>query len=241
VTMNVSDEFLSKQRLLVVAPHADDETYGCAGTIARMRSLGAEVYVIVFSVGNVAHYGVDKQVTGDKRSSELDSVMKYLDVTDYEILFDDDQVHLRLDDIPRRDLIAKVEKDARISIDKVKPTMIAVPAVSYNQDHEVVFRVCFTACRPHLPEYKPFQNIFIAYDNPAISWSTDREKFHPNFYVDISNHLKDKLHALSLHKSQLRASPHHGSIESVEHLANVRGREISVQAAEAYMTYRFVL
>ena len=142
--MNVSDEFLSKQRLLVVAPHADDETYGCAGTIARMRSLGAEVYVIVFSVGNVAHYGVDKQVTGDKRSSELDSVMKYLDVTDYEILFDDDQVHLRLDDIPRRDLIAKVEKDARISIDKVKPTMIAVPAVSYNQDHEVVFRVCFT-------------------------------------------------------------------------------------------------
>jgi len=237
----MTDEFLSKQRLLVIAPHADDETYGCAGTIARMRSLGAEVYVIVVSVGTVAHYGVKDDVTGGVRSDELDSVMKYLKVNDYDILYRSDQIHLRLDTIPRRDLVGLIEKESRLAIDRVKPTMLAVPAVSYNQDHEIVFRACFTACRPHLPQYKSFQKIFVAYDNPAISWSTEREKFHPNFYIDISAHLESKLGALSLHKSQLKPSPHHGSVESVEYLARVRGREISVDAAEAYMCYRFVL
>jgi LmbE family N-acetylglucosaminyl deacetylase len=239
--MNMHDEFLAKQRLLVVAPHADDETFGCAGTIARMRALGAEVYVIVASVGTVAHYGVKDDVSGDVRSNELESVMKYLDVNDYDILYKSDQIHLRLDTIARRDLVSLIEKDSKLAIDRVKPTMLAVPAVSYNQDHEVVFRACFTACRPHLPQYKSFQKIFVAYDNPAISWSTEREKFHPNFYIDISDHLDKKLHAVKLHASQAKASPHHASVESVEYLAKVRGREISVNAAEAYMCYRFVL
>lgn len=239
--MNISDDFLSKQRMLVVAPHSDDETLGCAGTIARMRDLGAEVFVVVVSVGAVAHYGVKKKVSGDVRADELESVMKYLKVNDFDILYHSDKIHLRLDSIPRRDIVSLLEKDSRLAIDKVKPTILAVPAISYNQDHEVVFRACFTACRPHLPEYKPFQKIFLSYDNPAISWSTEREKFHPNFYVDISKYLDQKLNAVALHKSQLKKAPHHASVESVRYLAKVRGMEISVDAAEAYMCHRFVL
>ena len=40
---------------------------------------------------------------------------------------------------------------------------------------------------------------------------------------------------------QLKPSPHHASLESVEYLARVRGREISVEAAEAFMCHRFVI
>ena len=54
--MTAEDVFLSKQRLLVIAPHADDECFGCAGTMARIKSLGGEVYVIVCSVGDLKHY-----------------------------------------------------------------------------------------------------------------------------------------------------------------------------------------
>ena len=32
--VEVSDSFLASQRLLVVSPHADDESFGCAGTIS---------------------------------------------------------------------------------------------------------------------------------------------------------------------------------------------------------------
>ena len=33
--MDQLSSLLGDQRILVLAPHADDETYGCAGTIAK--------------------------------------------------------------------------------------------------------------------------------------------------------------------------------------------------------------
>jgi LmbE family N-acetylglucosaminyl deacetylase len=237
------DGFLKKQKMLVLAPHADDEVFGCGGTIAKMKSLGAEVYVIVVSVGEVLHYGAHKQevVVGNTRRDEFEGAMKYLKVDDYEIIFNDTQTHLRLDVIPRRDLVHHFERSCKLAIDKLKPTMIILPAESYNQDHEAVFRAGFTACRPHLPDVKPFQKIVLSCDNPAISWSLEREKFHPNFYVDITDYLDKKLKAVSFHKSQMKPSIHHASIENIEYLARVRGREISVEAAEAFMCHRFVI
>ena len=43
------------QRVLVIAPHADDDAYGCAGTIARIKDLGGQVYVSLISVGSLDH------------------------------------------------------------------------------------------------------------------------------------------------------------------------------------------
>lgn len=238
------ERFLAKQRVLVIAPHADDEVYGCGGTIAKLKDLGSEVYVIVVSVGDVMHYGENSNkqlVSGDTRYKEFTSAMRFLKVDDFEVIYRDTDTHLRLDMIPRKELINLFERECRLAIDKVKPSIIILPAVSYNQDHEAVFRAGFTACRPHLPEIKPFQKIVLSCDNPAISWSLEREKFHPNFYVDISDYLETKLKAIKIHKSQLKPSIHHASVENIEALARVRGREISVEAAEAFMCHRFVI
>jgi LmbE family N-acetylglucosaminyl deacetylase len=240
--MDQLSSLLGDQRILVLAPHADDETYGCAGTIAKAKKLGAEVFVVVCSVGDLQHYdGREEVVSAETRIEEFGAVMKLLQVDDYDVLFKDAETHLRLDAVPRRDLISLIEREGRLSLDRIKPTMVLLPAVSYNQDHEAVFRAGFTAMRPHVPSLKPFQNIVLAYDSTSLSWSTEREKFHPTIYVDISDHLEVKLKALTLHRSQLRESIHHGSVESVEYWARVRGREVSVEAAEAYMCLRFLI
>jgi len=235
--------FWSKQKLLIISPHADDETFGCAGTMAKIKSHGGKVYVMLVSVGTVVQFTPqgEQEISGDERETEFKKVMEFLNVDDFEILHRDTEIHLRLDSIPRKEIIGLIEKDAKLSLQKLNPTMIALPTISYNQDHEAVFKAGFTACRPHLRDIKSFQRIVVGYDNPAISWSLEREKFHPNFYIDISDHLTRKLEAVSLYKSQMKPSTHHASIESIEYLSRVRGREISVEAAEAFVCYRFVL
>ena len=236
------EEFLKKQRLLVISPHADDEAYGCAGIIAKIKDLGGEVFVMVMSIGDLRHYnGTDKIVKGETRREEFIKTAEFLKVDDYDIVYEESEKHLRLDAIPRRELIAIIERESKVAIDKIKPTMVALPAISYNQDHCAVFHAGFTACRPHLPKIKPFQKIVLAYDNPTLFWNTEYEKFHPNFYVDISKYLDIKLKAMSFHKSQLRDSLHHLSIDNLSNLVRLRGRQISVEAAEAFMCYRFVL
>src|SRR5690606_13585056 len=163
------------------------------------------VYVMVCSLGDLKHYdGKETMVSGSTREEELRRVMEYLKVDDYDVLYRDADTHLRLDAIPRRDLIAKIEQESKLAYDRLKPTMVAIPVSSYNQDHEAVFRAAFTAARPGVPEVKPFQKLVIGYNNTSLFWSLEREKFHPNFYIDISNYLEQKLTALGMHKSQMR-------------------------------------
>lgn len=240
--MTLADQFLAEQRLLVVSPHADDESFGCAGTIARIKDLGGKAYVMVCSVGDLKHYdGQEDVVTGGKRADELKSVMEYLEVDDYDILFHDAESHLRLDAIPRRDLISLIERESKLAYDRLQPTMVAIPVSSYNQDHEAVFRAAFTAARPGVPGIKPFQPLVLGYNNTSLFWSLEREKFHPNFYVDITGYLDKKLTALSMHASQMRDDVHHSSVKNVEYTARLRGSEISVEAAEGYLCFRQVL
>ncbi len=236
----VADAVLGRSRILVITPHADDETFGCAGTMARAVALGAEVYVMVVSVANLRHYSSEHaHVSGAQRASEFEAAMRLLGVAGTDILFDDEQTHMRVDAIPRRDLVARLERDSPLALDRLKPDVLLFPAVSYNQDHEAVFKAVYAACRPHLPGDKPFVRVVLAYDQPQLAWN--HTPFHPNFYVDISDYLEAKLAAYRCHASQIRPEPHHASVENVERLARLRGSEISVAAAEAFECHRFVL
>ena len=211
--------------------------------MAKIKDCGGKVYVMLISVGTVVQFtgGGEQEIKGEERIAEFNAAMTMLGVDDTEIVFTDAERHLRLDAMPRRDLVSVIESTAKLSLNRLDPTVIMLPAISYNQEHEAVFQAGFTALRPHLRDIKSFQRIVLGYDNPAISWSLDREKFHPNFYVDISDHLDRKLKAVSCYRSQLKPNPHHASRESLEYLARVRGREISVEAAEAFVCYRFVV
>lgn len=224
----------------MISPHADDETFGCGGTMARAKALGAEVYVMVVSVANLTHYSSEfTHVSGTRRTSEFDEAMKVIGVDGTDILYTDDNVHLRVDVLPRRDLVAKIERDSPLAIDRLKPDVLFFPAVSYNQDHEAVYKAVYAACRPHLPSDKPFVRAVLCYDQPQLSWNPAR--FTPNIYVDITEYLETKLKAFRCHASQLRPDPHHASVENVERLARLRGSEVSVTAAEAFECHRFLV
>ena len=233
------EDFLSNQRLLVISPHADDETAGAGGLMYRIKQAGGEVFVMVLTVGDLDHYdSKDGQTLANTRADELSNAMNVLGVDDWEICFNDSDIHLRLDNIPRRDIVSRIERDSKLAIDKIKPTMLALPAPSFNQDHEVLYKAGITAARPHLANLKPFQRVVLTMDAPQLSWSAD--SFKPNFYVDISDCLDKKLEAFRCHASQLRPDPHQGGVEAHRILAESRGREISVMAAEAYECMRFV-
>ncbi|SNR53410.1 N-acetylglucosaminyl deacetylase, LmbE family [Haloechinothrix alba] len=242
-----SDDFLAAQRVLVIAPHADDETYGCAGTMARVKALGGEVYVVLASVADLDHYGTDgsdartKLVTGSTRLAEFDAVMTALKVDDWDVLFTDEHTHMALDTVPRKRLVTLLESAGRLAIDTVEPTMLMIPAPSYNQDHEALYQACITATRPGAPGQKYTVPFVLSYDHFSLCWPVTETRFQPNIYIDVSEYLDVKIAALRMHASQVRDELYFGSPESVDLQTRVRGREVSVAAAEAFCLLRGVV
>jgi LmbE family N-acetylglucosaminyl deacetylase len=72
-------ETLSRRRVMVVAPHMDDEVIGCGGTLLLHRTLGSEVRVVFVSdsSGAVADAGRAKNLR-DTRRAEMMQVSKVL-------------------------------------------------------------------------------------------------------------------------------------------------------------------
>ncbi len=226
---------LKNKTLLVISPHPDDETLGCGGLISKVKAEGGKVFVIVVALGDIAQYGGESK--SNARVEELNNVMKFLKVDDYDLVWVDDTKHLVLDTIPQKDLINLFESKSKCSLLKTKPDIVAIPSeLSVNQDHKACYSAALTAVRPRSSGVGS-PNVLI-YEQTDILWS--EKVFEPNLWVDISKHLDNKLDALKLYGSQMREEPELRSIQNIKRLAELRGSQVGVMAAESFKILRMV-
>jgi len=233
---------LKDARLLVIAPHPDDEVLGCAGLIHRIKAAGGKVFVLFLTLGTTADYSPQGISTSQTRNKEIKEVMKYLRIDDFEIAFPGNKYHLKLDQLPVFDLIETIEKKSKVSIANASPTILATSQVSdYNQDHSTVAKASVAATRPAPHDLKPFLPLVLSYEFAANSWNMLNSP-PPNFYVSLSKEdLKAKIKAMQIYKSQIRRGFHTRSAKTIESLAKLRGAQVGCYAAEAFYCYRFFI
>lgn len=217
------------ERILIIAPHADDEVLGCGGLIEKASRFNNQVKVVVMATGDINHVHSKTVVTKDVRKQELQDAMNYLGCTDIEILYENKDS--LLDTIPKAEMISKLDKILK----DFAPTIVFIPLPSYHQDHVITYDVCFAALRP-----KPnqFIKLIAMYEYPLISWQYQKFWNTGELYLDISDNIQMKIASFLLHKSQVRPSNHLISPESVKRWAQSRGGEIGVAFAEKYYILR---
>ncbi|TSI08690.1 PIG-L deacetylase family protein [Lysinibacillus sp. BW-2-10] len=218
-----------KEKILIVAPHADDEVLGCGGLIEKARRFQNEVKVVVGAVGDIVHPHSGEKVTAQTRITELQNALADLGCHDFEVIYKDKDS--LLDTIPKREIIMKLDQ----ILDQFKPTMVFIPLPSYHQDHLVLFEACFAALRP-----KPTQfiKLIAMYEYPLISWQYRKFWNTGELYLDLTQTIDQKVNAFLKHKSQQRSSNHLISPESVKKWAEMRGLEIGVPYAEKFYILR---
>ena len=205
---------IKKEKLLILAPHTDDESLGCGGLIARTIEEGGEVSVLVFTT----NYGV----------STYDEFNKAMHVLNVSFLSKQYFTALTFDQTAIIEMISVIETTCRT----FKPTTVAIPFQnSFHQDHEVIAKAAMSALRPH--GYIP-QKV-LAYEQPYYGIWDFGDAFKPNYYVDITNYLDKKLEALKCYKSQKIP------FDMIKAMAQLRGGESGTKYAEAYILMREVI
>jgi len=221
-------------RLLVIAPHADDEVLGCGGLISKIKSVGGKVFVLIFNVGSIEKYN-NKKFT-DLRKKEAAAAMKFLKVDRYDTIFDSPNDNRYLDAKPLHELISKIETESKVSLTKINPTIVAIPSInSHHQDHIHIFKACIAALRPL---NKPIVDTVISYEAPEHSRWSASGVFQPNLYIDIEKHLTRKISAFYKYKSQIRIGGR--DKHTIKNHAEYRGKEAGRKVCEAYFVHRLI-
>ena len=222
------------ERVLVIAPHADDEAMGCAGLLARLSERDCRVHILYMTVDGFHHYGLDRQTSYEERGAEIEAVTELLGCS-YEIAYGNKDLIEKLDTLPQRDLVDLFEA----AINEHRPDLLLLPyGTDYDQDHVATFRAAFAAARPIAEVFgKWLVPHVMTYEMTKINWASEPVP-RPVAYCDITAHLEVKQEAIRRYATQFRPSPHIRSPESVEALASIRGKEVGIEYAEAFGVLR---
>lgn len=216
-------------RVLVIAPHPDDEILGVGGTIKKRISKGAEVFICVVTKG-VEPLFPERVVK--KTRQEARECHKTLGVSE-TIFLDFPAVMLEKEN--RYEINGKILD----VIQRLKPDEVYIPHWGDMQkDHQIVAEACMVALRP---KYEHKVSRIYSYETLSeTGWNAPntQNEFIPNVYVDIGELLQAKLDAMRTYQTQLSDYPNPRSIEAVEALAKYRGSMVNVRAAEAFMLIR---
>jgi len=231
-----------KQRLLIIAPHADDEILGCYGLIRKIKENHGKVFLLILTMGDYARLE-GKVIKKEVWKKELDKVTKILKIDSVDIGFYDDKIR-HLDTIELSELLELIELKSKVGLSKIKPTMVAIPTIfSTHQDHIHAYKAAMSALREHPQKIKTLPQVVLSYESPEYYfWSPYSEfgKFAPNFYIKLNKkEIQNKIKLLYIYKSQIRKN--HRDDKKITGLANIRGNEIGTEYAESYHIHRLYI
>lgn len=207
-------------RRLILAPHADDETFGCGGLIAKYPD---ECVVAVFASPTV------------QRASEFDHAMVKLAgaaVTSYNYGLPDgnvgaDLTHLvtLLDDL----------------LKEVQPGELYLPYPSSHQDHRAVYEGGVITSRLSMHGDHWFPPAVLVYDVPTYDLPLYPSGLTWNTWESLSLiQVRRKADAIACYESEAPPGPHPTSNGSVLAQARALGVPHGVEFAEQYCMVRSV-
>ena len=219
-------------RILVVAPHPDDELLGCGGTLLKRSSEGSTVgWLLVTSITAQAGWSQERI---SRRASEVDQVRDGLGISPtnlYRLGFPTTE----LDRVPFGELISSIGG----VFHEFAPQEVFLPhSGDIHSDHRLTFEAC-SACTKWF-RYPSVQRILTYETLSETEFGLDQVAgaFRPNLFVDISAHLAQKLKLLDIYQSELGKHPFPRSLETVRSQSLIRGAQRGVTAAEAFQILR---
>ena len=199
------------ERVLVIAPHPDDETLGCGGALGLLVDAKKNIKVVFLTSGDKAESGGKGFSDGNyiaeyslMREEEAERALRTLGVSDYEFLrFPDREVHEHSQDALQR-LLKQVKE--------FMPDTIYTPSmIELNPDHraaaslsmEIQGRYTGGADRSDLSA--PLRLVFYEVTTPL----------RPNILVDITSVYGRKKRAMKKYRSQQKLMDYLGYITAL--------------------------
>lgn len=216
-----------RQTVVVMAAHADDEVLGCGGVIQKHVANNDKVILCVVTEGWSVKY---PNYEAKRKKKELDCRKSA------DILGISDIIWLNFATLSLAEPSAHVALNEKLEdlFEKINPAIIYTPSdCDINRDHAAVQHSVEVVCRPARPFVNSLKKVLTYEILSSSEWSRT-SVFQPNVFVDIEPFLEDKMKALKIYKTEVRPYPHPRSSKGIRILAEYRGLQAGMKAAEAF-------
>lgn len=226
---------VKRERVLLLAPHADDETLGAGGTLRKHVESGDHVAVAVATGRGPDSHPVIADSAFATVKAEARAAMEELGVPELYFL---DMPAVLYPDQP----IWRTNKTVHEVVERFRPTILYVPFLyDLHSDHRALFKAANVAWRPASDVGRGIRSVLAYEVQSETHWNPSylEPGFLPTVWVSLTDEqVQAKLRALSRYKSQMYPFPHARSIEAVEHLMRWRGSQQGMAAAEGFVLIR---
>ena len=214
--------------ILAVAPHPDDETLGCGGTLLRHIAGGDTVHWLIVTTIKGATGFTNEQI--ERRAGEIEAVAAAYGFTSVEQL---GFVTTRLDTYPMSDLVMAVSEVVR----RLQPDTIYIPYRNdVHSDHAVVFDAAASCTKSfRYPSVKRVR-VYETLSETEFSIKPSDTGFKPNLWIEVGDHLDHKIEIMKLFRGEMGEHPFPRSERNIRALATFRGATAGVEAAEAFLS-----
>lgn len=213
-------------KILIFAPHNDDEVLGVGGTICKYVQAGDDVYIC-----EVTSLLTDMELTMRTRNEALKA---------HKLLGVKETFFLDLPVVGLKDTSTiEVNKRFYDIVCKIRPNIAFIPHKGdMHIDHSEVSKAAMVALRPM---ENPQLKAIYAYETLSeTEWNIPcaDNAFIPTVYFDITDFIEKKKQAMLCYQSQIKDFPNPRSIEAIEALSKYRGATIGVDNAESFVAVR---
>lgn len=200
--------------VVAIGAHPDDLEIGIGGTLAKLQRNGARVVMCVASIPK----DFDVRLAEAKRGAEILGC-------ELRLLMDGGP--RRIEDIKTCDLVSLLDGVIR----EYRPAAVLTHSkADFHNDHLLIYNAC-------LPTQRLAYFDFFSYH--PTNCRPVPIAFHPNSYVDVTDTIDAKMHAITAHASQFGGRGL--DTEMYREFAHVQGRMIGVPYAEGLDVQRMVL
>ncbi|WP_454989872.1 PIG-L deacetylase family protein [Capnocytophaga sputigena] len=220
------------RNIVVISAHPDDEILGVGGTLLKHKKNGDKIYWLI-TTNIFENQGFSKE----RISSRQKEIKKISEALSVEKVF---MLNYPTMSLSTSTLIEMVPKISKIFIEIEPEIVYCLNRSDAHSDHRITFDAVMACTKSFRYPFIKQVLMYECISETEFAPQLPEKVFTPNYFVDISSFLEEKMNLMKIYESELGKHPFPRSLKNIEALATFRGASVGVEYAEAFQLIKYI-